>query len=164
MDKAVPSPVSCLRGPSAGVCTLCGRRAHTKGTSQDRCCQRPLSAWQATAHPCLYRDPPAKQVSLIQSPVGSLLPYPGSWCIQDLLRVPSRVNLSVSSLVEVLCSPVTLASKSGSGDSWSLCLDPQAGKPGRGACGSNTQWESFSGTVVPQCVGQPWEVWDLIIS
>ena len=67
-----------------------------------------------------------QQVGLVQSPVGSLLLAPGSWCVQDFV---CAFRVSVSQSCE---SPVIKSCWSSKSDSLVLLPDSQAGKPDMG--------------------------------
>ena len=92
-----------LRQPGPGVCSLYGRATGSVVGLRVTFSKRiyasrlrlpglllpvPVTPWQATANPCLLqRLPKHSQTSLAQSPVGSQLLSPASWCTQGFVCV-----------------------------------------------------------------------------
>ena len=56
----------------------------------------PLSPREATADPHFHRRLQPQEAGLVQSPVGSLLPSPGSWCMQDFVCLLQEESLPQS--------------------------------------------------------------------
>ena len=124
-----------------------------KGTFPDCCCQRLIPVVSA-CRPSPPQETLHLQVVLVQSPVGSLLLSPESWCMQGLVCVLQDWNLCFpqscgSSIIKSLWP-----SRSDSLGFPSPVVRTPGWKPDVGFRTSQP-WENFSGIIVFQFVGHP---------
>ena len=151
-------------GSAVGL-VVTSKRSYSRFPFQDCFCQCPHPA----ASHC-WSTPPQEtlqhwQAGLVQSPVGSLLLSPGSWCMQGFVSAFQQWSL-FPPVLRKSCDRIPLAIKVRfPGDSQSLC---QISRPSSLTWGSEPSrlWETSFGIIVLQFVGHPprefefWFYWD----
>jgi len=143
---------------------MISKRTYTKGPLPGLLLPVPPSLQQAMLIHASIRDS-LTLTGLFQSPMGSLLLFPGSWFMQDFVYALQEWSL-FSSVLWKCCNQILVTFKVRfPGDSQVLfSRDPQGGNPAMRLRIFTTVEELLWYYYFPLCGSPTWWVWDLILS